>query len=595
MLEVKYMNNIIRIALLAKPYRKILLGVSFLILFTSIIQLTTPLVTKNIVDEIQRRISGQGGDVSKLNSLLILVFILNFTGVISSAVSDRLGDATSARITRYLIDMFYSRILRLPQSYFDSELSGKILNQLTRGINAIGEFIGAATNFILPSILQTILSISILCYYSLPVGLLAFSVFPLYILISYYSTKRWATFEVKKNELEDLYKNRIVEVIQNMKLVKTTNTQHQELSYIGSIIKTFVSLYDKQSTGYHLLNFARNTMLEVILIIIILITFQNTFKGLFTLGVMVLIIQLLGQLRRPLFAMSFMLERIKKAEAGAKEFFSIVTLPATEILPLKTTRPLFKHPTLTVNNVSFMYDQSPILSNVGLTIRPGENIALIGSSGAGKTTLVNLLLRLYDPNSGSILLNDKPYTSLTHAQVRSHFAYVFQDNELFSSTVLDNVMYGNPNATKSDITRALQGAYAKRFVDELPQGVYTKIGEKGVKLSGGQKQRLQIARALISPAPILILDEATSSLDAKSESLVQQAFINLTKSKTVIIIAHRFSTLQHVDRIIVIDKGTIVDEGSPGDLAARPGIFKELLRYQIEGNQKLLAKYDITA
>ncbi len=170
---------------------------------------------------------------------------------------------------------------------------------------------------------------------------------------------------------------------------------------------------------------------------------------------------------------------------------------------------------------------------------------------------------------------------------------VFQDNELFSSTVRDNVAYGLQRAKEKDIVSALKKANAYDFVMKLPGGLDAKIGERGVKLSGGQKQRLQIARAIMHDAPILILDEATSSLDSKSEKLVQDALENLMRDRLVIIIAHRFSTIQNVDRILVIDEGSIVDSGTPQELAQRKGVYSELLRYQVEGNKKLLSKYEL--
>jgi len=587
------MDQIFKVVLFAKPYRKLLLLVSFLVLTTSLLGLISPLLLKQIVDQIQQQLTNQTGSLAKLYGLLAASFFLNLTSVAITGWSNRLGDKVSARITKHLIDQFYHRILGLPQSYFDSNLSGKILNQLSRGINSIGDFVGAATNFIFPSILQTILGIGLLSYYSLPIGLLALSIFPIYILISNYSTKQWAKHEVAKNQLEDEYKSRITEVIQNMKLVKTANTGFIELNTVNRIIHQFISIYDRQSIGYHLLNFSRNALLEIILIVIIIFTFKTTFNQSFSLGTMVLIIEVLNQLRRPLFAMSFILERIQKANAGAKEYFSILNIPETEIIPTHQPKPLFDKPTVTLSHLSFTYQSAPVLKNINLTFKPGKNIAIIGPSGAGKTTLVNLLLRLYEPSKGQLSFNQTPYHDLTHVEVRSHFAYVFQDNELFSSTVLDNITYGQ-TISKAKVIYALKAAYAYDFVMAFPHKLNTTIGEKGVKLSGGQKQRLQIARALVNPAPILILDEATSSLDAKSEYLVQQALLNLTKTKTVIIIAHRFSTLQHVDHIIVLDQGKIVDQGAPADLANRPGIFKDLLRYQIEGNQKLLEKYELT-
>lgn len=586
------MNYIFKIVAIAKPHQRLLLFVSFLILLNAVFGLISPLLIKAIVDQIEVEFTTHQGNINALYLLLAATLILNLASVIVTSWSNRLGDKVSARITLHLISNFYNRALRLPQSYFDSKLSGKILNQLTRGINSIGDFIGAATNFILPAILQTILGIGLLAYYNSFVGLLAFSIFPAYILISHYSTQKWATFETKKNEVEDNYKSRITEVIQNMKLVKTTNTQTEEVKIIDTLTKKFVHIYDNQSVGYHWINFIRNTVLEIILIIIVVLTFRDTFNQVISLGTMVLIIQLLNQLRRPLFAMSFILERIQKANAGAREYFDIVSIPATESLPLSKLSIQFPSPSIQLNNVSFTYESTPVLKNISFTINPGENVAIIGPSGAGKTTLVNLLLRLYEPDQGSILLANQNYAKLTHASIRTHYSYVFQDNELFSSSVMENVSYGQ-KISKSRVIQALKDAYAYDFVMSFPDKLNTQIGERGIKLSGGQKQRLQIARALANPAPILILDEATSSLDAKSENLVQQALLSATKTKTVIIIAHRFSTLQHVDRIIVIDNGKIVDQGAPSDLAVRPGIFKDLLRYQIEGNQKLLEKYDI--
>lgn len=586
------MNNIRKIIAIAHPYQKLFLWVSFLILLTAILQLITPVLIKQIVDVIEAELLGNNQGIDLLYPLLMLTFAINVLGVIFTSLSNRLGDALSGRTTAYLIKIFYEHILRLPQSYFDTTLSGKIANQLTRGIASIGDFMGAATNFIFPSIMQTVLTIGLLMYYSIPIGLLSLAIFPLYILISHYSTKKWGEFEVEKNALEDRYKSRIVEVIQNMKLVKTANTQSMEFEKVSEYGDKFIGFYDKQSSMYHWLNFYRNAVLEIILIIIILITFRNTFVRVFTLGEMVLIIQLLNQLRRPLFAMSFILERIQRADTGAKEYFEILDLQRTEDLKVPVKKPIFENPSISLKNVSFSYDTDKILKNISLTINPGETVALIGPSGAGKTTLVNLLLKLYEPDKGSIFLNDKQYNEFDHHEVRAHYSYVFQDNELFSSTVLENVAYGNKVA-RAKITKALEAAYALDFVNELPEGINTEIGEKGVRLSGGQKQRLQIARAIVSPAPILILDEATSSLDAKSENIIQDALMAITKQKTVIIIAHRFSTLQHVDRILVIDKGKIVDQGSPKELASKPGIFQDLLRYQVEGNQKLLAKYEL--
>ncbi len=252
------------------------------------------------------------------------------------------------------------------------------------------------------------------------------------------------------------------------------------------------------------------------------------------------------------------------------------------------------NPDIIFKNVTFKYEESDkVLTNVNFEIKQNEKVALVGHSGAGKSTIVNLILKLYEPSKGEIYLNGKKYSSLSHSFVRQNIALVFQENEFFSSTIRENVAYGKDNSSTEEIVEALKLANAYDFVKKLPKGIESEIGERGIKLSGGQKQRIQIARALLKDAPILILDEATSSLDAKSEREVQIALENLMEKRLVIIIAHRFSTIQNVSKIIVIDNGKIVNYGTPQELSKQEGVYKDLLTYQIEGNQKLLEQFGL--
>ena len=206
---------------------------------------------------------------------------------------------------------------------------------------------------------------------------------------------------------------------------------------------------------------------------------------------------------------------------------------------------------------------------------------------------MNLILKLYEPTSGQLLLSGQSYKEADHSWIRAHMALVFQDTELFSSTIRENVAYGTKDAKEAQIIEALKQANAYEFVLKFKDGLDARVGERGVKLSGGQKQRIQIARAILHNKPILILDEAMSSLDSKSERLVQDALEKLFENRLVIIIAHRFSTIQNVDRIVVLDDGKIADQDKPKELALRPGLYAELLRYQIEGNKKLLSEYEL--
>ena len=588
------MKNIFKIIKLSKPQHKWILVACVLITIQAILQQGTPVTLKYVVDELSSQINNGTGDYQRLTYLFALILAINIGGVILSSVNQRLGDHIASRLGRYLTEIYYQQIFTLPQKYFDSEISGKIVNQLNRGIISIREFMAAATNFIVPAFLQAIFGIAVLSYYDLTIGMLALAVFPLYIAISSYSTRKWGEIQEKKNVHEDASRGRIQEVISNIKLVKTYNTKHREWNFISDKYSLINKLYDRQSTQYHILNFIREFGLEIAFVAILFLIFRKTFYGELSRGERILVIQLLNQLRWPLYGMSYILEQVQRAEADSKEFFEVLELKGNEVFQQKKQPSILKNPEITFDHVNFSYeDGTEVLKDVDFTLDKQETVALVGHSGAGKTTLVNLILKLYDPTSGHIKLSDKKYDDVDHVWVREHMALVFQENELFSSTIRENVAYGAENATDEQIKRAIKQANADEFVSKFKEGLDTNIGERGVKLSGGQKQRIQIARAILHDKPILILDEATSSLDSRSERLVQDALEKLFKNRLVIIIAHRFSTIQDVDRIVVLDKGTIADAGKPKELAKRKGIYSELLQYQIEGNKKLLKEYDL--
>ena len=563
----------------------------------SILQQAQPFFIKFIVDNIQLQLTNQQGNFKTVAYLMLGLLVVNLVSSILNSLSMRFGDYINSRLRRYLTEEFYSHVFTLPQKYFDSEISGKILNQLVRGIQSIQDFMGMFTNFVLPAIFQSIFTVGILFYYSGPIGLLALLIFPAYIYLSHYSTKKWGVEEMKKNRLEDITRGRISEVIGNIRLVRGFMAQAPEWKLVSKTLAKVNQIYDRQSTTYHLINFFREFSLELVLILISLITFNQTFKGQLSLGEMVLILQLINLLRRPLFAMSFILERIQAAESGSKEYFTIMDLKEEEklnLLALPKSK-LISRPSLHFDQVSFRYDTTgnEVLKKISFKIPSGQTVALVGHSGAGKSTIINLILKFYQPASGRIYLNERSYNHLSHQFVRSHISLVFQDNELFSTTIRENVSYGMGKTSDQQIISALKKANAYDFVMDLPGKLDAQIGERGVKLSGGQKQRIQISRAIMRNSPILILDEATSSLDSKSESAIQSALEYLMKNKLTIIIAHRFSTIQSADQILVIDQGKLVGCGTPAELAKQPGVYSELLRYQISGNEKLLAKYDL--
>lgn len=587
------MKNIGKIIRISRPLYSILAVITFLIVVTAGLELATPLVSKSIVDQIVAQMASKSSKPQILFGLIGLMFGLNLAGIIVSGISDRLGDHFAGRQRKLLTEKFYDKVLALPQAYFDSEISGKIVNQLSRGIFTIQNFTNAATNFILPSFLQSIFIVVILLRYNLLIAGLVFLLFPIYLALSYYSSLKWGKAEEAKNKLEDTLRGRIQEVVANIKIVKGFLTEEREYDFTNRKLADINRIYAGQSNTYHLLDLARNFSLVIVLLGINILVYYRTFTGAMTLGEMVLIIQLVLQARRPLFAMSFILTQLQNAESGSKEFFQILELPGNEGREAGAKSKKLARPTVEFKNVSFAYEgTAEVLANVSFKVGAGEKVALVGHSGAGKSTIINLLAKLYTPKKGEILLSGKSYRELSSAQIRRNIGLVFQENELFSTSIRENVGYGTA-ATDGEIWGALKAANAAGFVKKLPRGLESEVGERGVRLSGGQKQRIQIARAILKDAPILILDEATSSLDAKSESEIQTALEKLMAGKLVIIIAHRFSTLQNADRIMVIDKGRIVQSGTPRELATSPGVYAQLLKYQLEGDRKLLEGFEL--
>jgi ATP-binding cassette subfamily B protein len=594
------MKNIGKIIKLAKPLRGIFYVITIIITFGALVDLAMPILLKIAVDAVTK----PGVQFKTMNDLwrypfsyalglLVVMYVFNLLSQALSNISSRLGDHYAGKLRKFLTETFFEKSLTLSQTYYDGELSGKIINQLNRGVQVITDFFNTATNFIVPSFLQAIFTIALLAYYNPLTALFMTILFPIYIYFSAASTKNWSKYQQKRNVYEDIVRGRLSESILNIRLVRGFNNQVRELKTIAEGLAQSNKYFAKQSETFHIYDFIRNACLHTILLGVYFLTFLKTFQGRSSFGELILVIQLVNQIRRPLFAMSFVLGRVQEAENGSKEYFNILELPSRETIDhVSKPRKLAEH-TVVFDHVSFAYEKdNNVLHNLNFSIEKNEMVALVGKSGAGKTTITNLIMKFYDAVAGEIRMGGVAYDELTTFDVRHHVALVFQDHELFSTSIRENVAYGS-DATDAQVEQALVQAQAWGFVKELSQGMDSEIGERGVRLSGGQKQRIQIARAILKNAPILILDEATSSLDAQSEADVQKALEILMKDRIVLVIAHRFSTIRNADRIIVLDKGAIIDQGSPGELSKREGIYQDLLRFQVEGNQKLLESFEL--
>ena len=278
---------------------------------------------------------------------------------------------------------------------------------------------------------------------------------------------------------------------------------------------------------------------------------------------------------------------VSAASGAAERLFEIMNVKSDISAPA-TVRALPTPPRgdVVLDHVTFAYPTRPdtlALDNVSLAVRAGEKVAIVGPSGAGKSTLFHLLLRFYDPAAGTITLDGVPIRAADPTDVRARIALVAQDSVVFAMSTRDNIRFGRPDANDADVMRAADLAHATEFIERLPQGFDTQLGERGVTLSGGQRQRIAIARAILRDAPLLLLDEATSSLDAESETLVQTALEELMKHRTTLVIAHRLATVLSCDRIIVIDRGRIVEQGTHASLVAAGGLYARLARLQFQG------------
>lgn len=577
------------------------------VILTSLLSLAGPLLSKQIVDLIVAQIRGDAVDFSRFWWFLAAIIAADVSITVLTSVGQWIGDMLAVRLQTYLSQKFYRHVLDLHIGYYDNEITGKIVNKMYRGITSITEFIQNMLNNFLPFFLTALVTIILLAQYSLVISILLTVLFPIYILISHGSTVAWRRHEARKNQLNDASQGRVFESLTGIRVVKAFVGELVEWKSFLTNRKSIEKITVRQSGQWHLYDFARRLCLNIILFAILYIVVLWTYEGRFTLGEMTLLLQLVNQARFPLFAMSFILGQIQQASEGSADFFRVLETK-TEIRDRPGAVPIHleakkqeKKPMVAFEHLNFSYEKGKsVLNNISFDILRKEKFALVGASGEGKSTIINLLLRFYEPTRGNIRIAGQNISDTTQKSLHGAIAVVFQEALLFSGTIRQNISYANPGLSQKEIIAAARAANAHEFIESLPQGYESTIGERGVKLSGGQKQRIAIARAIVKNAPIIILDEATSSLDSKSEMEVQKGLDHLMENRTAIIIAHRLSTIAHADHILVLSGGSVAQYGTPKELIQdEKGLYAKLVNLQKlmlsnpEEAKKALEQFDI--
>jgi ATP-binding cassette subfamily B protein len=590
------MNDIAKIIRYSWRLKKYYYVTTFFVVTVSLLSQVTPFIIKFLVAAFDKNSHGQPVAPSYIIWLVVLFLVVNVILTVITNVQGFYGDMLGAKLNTLLSQRYYDHILKLPLEYYDNEVAGRITSRLERSITTISQLMNAFANNFIGIFLTSAITLIILAFYAWPVAVLLGLLFPFYMWLTTLSSRGWMARQEPINKDTDQNNGRFIESVNSIRVVKSFVQEIAESRFFAGKRTAIESGTRGQSIQWHKYDVYRRLGLSVVFFLIYAYIAYETYVGHFDTSTFVLLVTLVTQAQMPLFASSFIIDNIQRARAGSKDFFAIMdTEPSIVDAPDSSDLVVTKGK-VAFTGVDFAYsDGKQVLDDITFSIESGTKVALVGESGEGKTTISNLLLRFYGLSGGHIRIDGQDIVSVTQASLRSNIGVVFQEPNLFSGTIRDNIAYGTPDATDDQVAVAAKAANAAGFIAKLPSGYSSEIGERGVKLSGGQKQRIAIARAILKNPPILILDEATSSLDSRSEHEVQLALTELMKGRTTLIIAHRLSTIASVDKIVGIKGGVVIEEGSPAELAHGDGIYAELLALQqpTAANKAKLKRYDL--
>ncbi len=559
-----------------KPYKHILALDLFCATLTTLCDLVLPVIVRYLTNK-------AAYDLNHLTLKLILTIgtvylALRVIDVIANYYMASVGHIMGAQIETDMRKDLFEHLQDLSYSFYNNTKVGQLMARITSDLFDVTEFSHHCPEEYYIAIVKIAVSFCILGATNIWLTLLIFALIPIMVIFAMrYSLKMRTAFKKSRNQLGEI-NAQVEDSLLGVRVVKSFANEDLEAEKFRKGNEGFLDV--KKEAYKYMAGFQSTTRLFDGLMYIVVVVAGAIFmmKGYITPGdfmaYLLYVVMLLATVRR---IVEFT-EQFQRGMTGIERFIEVMD----EEVEIKDADDAIAVPKVKGNikfdHVSFHYkeDDENVLTDINLDINSGENIALVGPSGAGKTTLCNLILRFYDVTEGSILIDGIDIRKVTTHSLRSQIGMVQQDVYLFSGTVYDNIEYGKPGATHEEIEKAAKLAGADKFIEELPEGYETYVGERGVKLSGGQKQRISIARVFLKNPPILILDEATSALDNESERLVQQSLEELTKGRTTLTIAHRLTTIKNATKILVLTEDGIEESGNHEELLAKGGLYSRL-------------------
>jgi ATP-binding cassette subfamily B protein len=521
-------------------------------------------------------------DVSLLGTILISLILC----YLSSWIIDTLNGVMMAKVTqdlvKYIRSDFFSKLQKISLNFYDTRSHGDTMSRITNDVDNISNTISQTTTQLIASIFSITGAFIMMLVLSPVLTIVALISIPLFTIltktISSHSRKYFLGQQKKLGSLNSVIEENII----GLKMVKAFNRQQNVLENFRNINSELCDYSTKAQIWAGFMMPFMNVINNLSFTLIACAGGIMSVKEIITVGVVVSFLTYSRQFGQPLNNIAGMFNNIQSALAGAERIFEI--MDENEEIPDKPEVKELNDPKGEVEfrNVSFSYNSGkPVLKNINFKVKPGEVIALVGETGAGKTTIVNLLIRYYELNEGKILIDNTDITDISRKSLRSCFSVVLQDTCLFTGTIYDNIRYSRPDATDREVEEAAKVSHVDEFISRLPKGYNTVVTGSTDNLSQGQRQLLAIARAVLCNAPILLLDEATSSVDTKTEKEIQHAFLNLMKNRTSFLIAHRLSTIRDADKIMVIGSGEILESGTHDELMKIKGAYYKMVISQM--------------